>query len=377
MCDLQLTSIPKAPDLPSVVVPSFSNPFWLRNRRRITDVRGIIERRRFDAIRARFYEELWQRAALATGATAQRLSNGLIQITRGSFATFVDRSDIMLDSAIASRLLLDKALTYDWLAGKGLRVPRRAAFSMNSLDRAEAFLAGQAGPVVVKPADGTGCGHGVTTGITSLAGLHAASCHAAAFHPNLLVEEQLTGSSFRLLYLDGEFIDAVRRDSPVVIGDGRSSIRQLALQENDRRREAAPITALSPLMIDRESRNTLAAQGRSPAYVPDVEEVVQVKLAVNENAAGQNHVVREQVHQEIIDVGRKIVRDSRIGLAGLDVTSHDIAAPVSRGDTIFNEINAGPGLHHHYLVANPENAADVAPTILEHMFATQRGVLTL
>lgn len=363
--------------LPSAAVPSFSNPFWLRNRRRITDVRGIIERRRFDAIRARFYDELWQRAALATGATARRLPNGLVQISRGSFATFVDRSDIMLDSAIASRLLLDKALTYDWLSGKGLRVPRRAAFGMTSLDRAEAFLAAQAGPVVVKPADGTGCGHGVTTGITSLAALHAAACHAAAFHPNLLVEEQLTGSSFRLLYLDGEFLDAVRRDSPVVVGDGRSSIRQLALQENERRREAAPITALSPLMIDRESRNTLGAQGRSPGYVPSPGEVVQVKLAVNENAAGQNHVVRERVHPEIVEIGRRILHDFRIGLAGLDVTSHDISAPVSQGDTIFNEINAGPGLHHHYLVANPESGADVAPMILERMFTTQRGVLTL
>ncbi|HKT86341.1 MAG TPA: hypothetical protein VJQ77_09675 [Novosphingobium sp.] len=358
-------------------MPSFSNPFWLRNRRRIADVRGIIERRRFDAIRRRFYDELWQRAAQAIGATAERLSNGLVQISRGGFATFVNRSDVMLDSAIAARLLLDKALTYDWLSGKDLRVPRRAAFGMTSLGVAEEFLVRQAGPVVVKPADGTGCGHGVTTGITSLAGLHAAACHAAAFHSRLLVEEQLTGSSFRLLYLDGEFIDAVRRDSPVVVGDGRSSIRHLALQENDSRREAAPITALSPLMIDRESRNTLATQGRSPGYVPGIGEVVQVKLAVNENAAGQNHVVREQVHPEIIDIGRRIVRDFRIGLAGLDVTSHDIAAPVSQGETIFNEINAGPGLHHHYLVANPECGADVAPVILEHMFTTQRGVLTL
>lgn len=350
---------------------------WLRNRRRLTDVMGIVERRRFRSVRGRFYDRMWRDAAEVVGADLDTLPNGLKQITRGRFSTFVDQSEVMLDSAITSRLLLNKALTFDWLAAKGLRVPRRQRFDMGSLELADAFLRDQNGTVVVKPADGTGCGHGVTTQITDRDGLRVAARHAASFHSELLVEEQLAGGSYRLLYLDGQFIDAVRRDSPAVRGDGGASIRQLVAAENERRLACAPITALSPLMIDLECRNTLTANGLSPASILAIDQVACVKLAVNENAAAQNHVVREEVHPEIVESGRRIVSDFGIGFAGLDVTAIDIGLPPAQGETIFNEINAGPGIHHHYLVSRPEQIAQVAPRILEHMFTTRRGVIEI
>jgi D-alanine-D-alanine ligase-like ATP-grasp enzyme len=358
-------------------LPSNAMQVWLRNRRRIADVWGIFERRRFRAIRDRFYGQLWQDAAHEIGAEIASLPSGLKQISRGNLRTFVDHSEIMLDSTITSRLLLNKAVTFDILAAKGLRVPRRQKFGMDSLERAISFLSENGGPVVVKPADGTGCGHGVTTRITDRHSLVKAARHAAAFNPELLVEEQLVGASYRLLYLDGEFIDAVRRDSPVVIGDGRSNIRQLVSAENERRRSSDQISALSPLMIDLECRNTLSARGQSPATIPAAGQEVMVKLAVNENGAAQNHLVRDEVHPEIVEIGSRIVRDFGIGFAGLDVTATDISQPLSAGDTIFNEINAGPGIHHHYLVSDQSRIAHVAPRILEHLFSTRRGVIEI
>lgn len=358
-------------------LPSNAMQAWLRNRRRLTDVWGILERRRFRAIRNRFYDQLWRDAAREVGAEIAKLPGGLKQISRGNLRTFVDHSEIMLDSAITSRLLLNKAVTFDMLAAKGLRVPRRQKFGMDSLERAIAFLRENGGPVVVKPADGTGCGHGVTTRITDRYGLLKAARHAAAFHTELLVEEQLIGASYRLLYLDGVFIDAVRRDSPIVIGDGSSNIRQLVSAENGRRRSGEAITALSPLMIDLECRNTLSARDLSPAAIPAVGQEVMVKLAVNENGAAQNHLVRDEVHPEIVETGSRIVRDFGIGFAGLDVTATDISMPLNAGDTIFNEINAGPGIHHHYLVSDQTRIAHVAPRILEHLFSTKRGVFEI
>ena len=350
---------------------------WLRNRRRLTDVRGILERRRFRAIRDQFYGQLWRDAACEVGAEISSLPGGLKQISRGNLRTFVDHSEIMLDSAITSRLLLNKAVTFDMLAAKGLRVPQRQKFGLDSLECAINFLRNSGGPVVVKPADGTGCGHGVTTRITDRYGLVKAARHAAAFHNELLVEEQLVGSSYRLLYLDGEFIDAVRRASPVVTGDGRSNIRQLVSAENERRRFGETITALSPLIIDLECRNTLSARDLSPVTIPAQGQEVIVKLAVNENGAAQNYLVRDEVHPEIIETGSRIVRDFGIAFAGLDVTAIDISRPLSEEGTIFNEINAGPGIHHHYLVSDHSRIAHVAPRILEHLFSTRRGVIEI
>ena len=358
-------------------LPSNAMQAWLRNRRRLTDVRGILERRRFRAIRDQFYGQLWRDAACEVGAEISSLPGGLKQISRGNLRTFVDHSEIMLDSAITSRLLLNKAVTFDMLAAKGLRVPQRQKFGLDSLESAINFLRNNGGPVVVKPADGTGCGHGVTTRITDRYGLVKAARHAAAFHNELLVEEQLVGSSYRLLYLDGEFIDAVRRASPVVTGDGRSNIRQLVSAENERRRFGETITALSPLIIDLECRNTLSARDLSPVTIPAQGQEVIVKLAVNENGAAQNYLVRDEVHPEIIETGSRIVRDFGIAFAGLDVTAIDISRPLSEEGTIFNEINAGPGIHHHYLVSDHSRIAHVAPRILEHLFSTRRGVIEI
>ena len=374
MRDLQL-SRPSWQFQPTL--PSRAMQVWLRNRRQLTDVRGIFERRRFRAIRNRFYDELWRDAARDIGAEIASLPSGLKKISRGNLQTFVDHSQIMLDSAITSRLLLNKAFTFDMLAAKGLRVPRRQKFGMDSLERAVAFLRENGGPVVVKPADGTGCGHGVTTRIVDRYGLLKAARHAAAFHKELLVEEQLLGSSYRLLYLDGELIDAVRRASPVVTGDGRSNIRQLISAENERRRLGETITALSPLMIDLECKNTLSCYDLPPATIPNEGQEVTVKLAVNENGAAQNHLVRSEVHPDIIATGSRIVRDFGIAFAGLDVTAMDISCPISEEGTVFNEINAGPGIHHHYLVSDDSRIEHVAPRILEHLFSTRRGVIEI
>jgi cyanophycin synthetase len=283
----------------------------------------------------------------------------------------------MLDGAIASKLLLNKDLTYRWLAAKGLRTPAYASFGLGSIQAAEEFMLAHPGPAVVKPADGTGCGHGVTTNIADHATLRDAATHAAAFHSSLLIEQQLSGSSYRLLFLEGRFLDAVRRDPPMLTGDGRSSIRELAQQENDRRREGAQVTALSPLILDRESSNTLARAGMSPASVPGEGDRVRVKLAVNENSASENHVVREQVHPEIVETCRRIAGDFGLGLAGFDLMSDDISLPPNEGATAFAEINTGPGLHHHYLVAEVGRITPVAEIILDHLFAAQRGVFAL
>lgn len=350
---------------------------WLRNKRRVLSFQAGMARRRLRGVRSEFYRNLWRDAAAAVGASVQERPNGLLQISSAGQATFVSQSDLMLDSELMLRMMANKALTYEFMTGHGVRLPAHLKFTLHTLDDAKAFLNTQTGPIVVKPADGTGGGRGVITGIETEAALVSAARHASGFNTTLLAEEQLTGASFRLLYINGEFLDAVRRDSPVVIGDGKSTISELVKRENKARESLGNITALSPLLLDQEARNTLAAQARDAKYVPSESENVQVKLAVNENGAAQNHVVREQVNVEIIETGAKLVRTFGVKFAGLDVTADDISVPVSNERVIFNEINVNPGIHHHYLVSNIDQKADVAPKLLAHMFSTKQGTIDL
>src|SRR5688572_32104639 len=62
--------------------------------------------------------------------------------------------------------------------------------------------------------------------------------------PTRRSSDLIAGASYRLLYLEGRLIDAVRRDPPTVTGDGYSTIRRLIAHENRRRLERRPFTAL-------------------------------------------------------------------------------------------------------------------------------------
>jgi cyanophycin synthetase len=349
----------------------------LRRASKLRRFESFIQRRNFSRLREEFYDRLWRETAEAVGAECVKIAGGLQRIQRDDMATFVRRSDIMLDNALMPEIVSHKALTYELLAAKGYKVPRHCVVALYERARAEDFLRRLGAPAVVKPAWGTGGGHGVTTAVNTRAKLRRAARYAASYNPIVLVEEFLPGSSFRLLYLDGDFIDAVRRDPPIIVGDGKHAIRELVQQENRRRRKDRPITALSPLLINQDCRNHLAQKGMSPASRPKKSEIVEVKGAVNENSASQNHNVRQDVHNSIIKAGEKIVSEIGVRFAGVDIFAHTLSEPMEESGAIFGEINANPGIHHHYLLADPAKGEAVAERILDYLFTRRVGVITL
>ncbi len=347
-----------------------------RKALKLADIRTVLKRRKFWAIRNDFYDRLWRAAASELGATC-RQTGGMTQISRGGLTTFVFHSDLMLDDAVTTRVMADKAITYDLMAARGIPVPDHCVFSLRRMHDAHALLARTPGGIAVKPARGSGGGRGVTTGVKTTGDLTRAARHAARFNGTLLAEPMLTGHCYRLLYLDGILLDAVRRDPPTVLGKGDATIRALIAAENTRRLTRRPIVALSPLIVDQDCRIHLAAQGLHPGSRPESGRQITVKQAINENAAHDNHSVKAQVHPDIIAAGGRLVRDLNVRFAGLDVIARDISAPPEIGGTRFHEINISPGIHHHYLISDPDNGVDVARLILAHMFDTRSGVMRL
>jgi cyanophycin synthetase len=350
---------------------------WFYRAQRFADVPAVIELLRFRELRRRYYDALWARAAAEIGARIETPQFGFTALSRDGSTTYVKQDRLMLDSSVMLNLLGNKAMTYEVLARKGCPVPAHVVFSLEQFDAAAAFLERSGGPVVVKPVAGTGGGNGVTTGIRDLAALRAAARHAARFDSKLLAEAEVAGHSYRLLYLEGRLVHAVRRDPPVVTGDGRRSIKALAAAETRRRLTGAPFTALSPLRIDQEARNTLAAQRLDARKVLAAGQTVTVKKAVNQNAAPQNHTVTADVHAETAAACAALVRDVGVQLAGIDIISPDISRPLGENGGLIGEINTTPGLHHHDLLADRPPVPSVAAQILDHMFRTGRGTMRL
>ena len=332
------------------------------------------ERIQFDRLRDTFYRNFWAETATAVGASVEPLGYGYLRIARAGRWTLVRRSEVMLDDHLSLELCGNKPLVYRLLAEYGLSASRHCEMTVTSLERGYEFLR-QAGDraVVVKPASGTGAGHGVTTGIRDTRALGRAAQRAAAFCPDLLVEEEVAGVSYRLLYLDGELIDAIRRDSPTVTGDGQHTIAELIALENRGRLAASPIRSLHPITIDMDCRGYLEAQGQQLDSTPAVGERIAVKRVVNENAAPDNQRVLEQVHPRVAELGTRIVKTFGLSLVGVDLITADIAVPLEETGGVMNELNTTPGLHHHVLVAEPARRTPVGERILEYVFSEGSG----
>ncbi len=341
---------------------------------RLLDVPGEMARLSFAALRRDYYNLFWINAAKHAGATCDKWGFGYHSISRGGLSAIVRLSDVRLDDHLTLEIMGNKLLTYRLLAEQGLAVPRHARFSFSELGPALSLIGTTGRPIVVKPLSGTGGGNGVTTGVTSRAGLIKAAWLASRFDFDLIAEEQIEGHSYRLLFLDGALLDAVRRDPPRLKGDGKSTIRALIRAENRKRLNERPFRALSPLRVDRDALNYLAAQGLTPRSRLDAGETIIVKRAVNQNTAADNHTVTHQFHPATVAACARLVTNLGVRLAGIDILARDIAKPLAPANGMIGEINTTPGLHHHDLVASGP-ARPVAAALLEHLFQARSGVI--
>ncbi len=343
---------------------------------RLLDVPDVLQHLKFQKLRQRYYDLFWNRVAAETGCTIRKW-DGWHRLSRHGMSIIARGPELALDAPLTLRLIGDKALTYSLLAEQGFAVPRHIRFRLSNLNAAITFLEEAGRPLVVKPNFGTGGGRGVTTGITTVGALRRAALSASRFDPDLIAETQIEGQSWRLLYLDGRFIDAVRRDPPRVTGDGRSSIAKLIASENIRRLGGNSFSALSPIRSDRECLDYLASQDLSLRSIPAAGETVIVKRAVNENSSAENHALASDVHPATVAACSRLVRNLGIRLAGVDILARDIGKPLGPDNGLVGEINTTPGLHHHDLVATAPQGPSAIARLIEAMFETEAGTIVL
>jgi cyanophycin synthetase len=317
------------------------------------------------AERSRFYEDAWRQAAEAVGGDVTVLSGPLLRIGYGSGRLLVRENVTSLDDPVTLTIAGDKPLVYELLTAEGIPVPEHAVVSHDDLAGAEAFIRRAGAPCVAKPAlDGAG-GAGVTTGLCDRHRLAAALARAGAWSDDVLLERQVGGGSYRLLYLDGELLDAVLRRPPTLRGDGRSTIRALVAAENAERTARGAEVAQTLLHVDRDARATLRLQGYGLESVPPAGAVVQVKTVVNDNRWDENEAATDRVCPEIVQVGAAAAEAVGARLAGVDILTVDPGVPIERSDGVVLEVNTTPGYYYHY--RRKGGAAPVATMILERL----------
>jgi len=313
------------------------------------------------------YTTIWREAARELGARVIDHRHGFLEIVGERRSTWVWRQYVMLDDVLAFRRSLDKEVVHSVVGGAGLPMPAHTSFRASDLGPALAFLKSVGGSCVVKPADGTGGGMGVTAGVRSARELVLATALATRHGKRLLIERQAAGTMYRLLFLEGQLLGVIRRLSTQVVGDGRSTVRDLIAAENRRRLAARGNGGFSLLRVDLDCLLTLKTGGWSMASVPTVGEQVTLKTSSSDNRRQDNETVRAPLDPALVAQAADATERLGLRLAGVDIVTPDPHRPLADNGGVMIEVNCTPGLAYHYHVR--EDPTPVAVPVLRRLLA--------
>ena len=341
--------------------------------------RGIV-RQRLSTIRrterqqqSAYYRRLWQEVAAKLGARIRTVEDGYFEITLDALTVRVRNTHIGIDGRDVLQRAGDKVLCHRLLTEAGLSAPEHEVFTLATFDRARRFLAASTGDCVVKPGQDSSAGSGVTTLVRTPRDLVRAAAEAAQVGARsgraargagrvrritatygqlaevpLLIERQVPGGNYRLLFLDGELVDAIRRGVPSVVGDGESTVAELFEMLNADRIRAGGVIGQSLVKYDLDSERTLAVQGLTMSSVPAPGRVVRIKTTINSSAADTNAPARDELCEAIVADAARAAELVGVRWAGVDVLTPDPAVPLAESGGRILEVNTTPGLAMHY-----------------------------
>jgi cyanophycin synthetase len=305
-------------------------------------------------------------AAIARGIPFRRLTEGsLVQLGWGSKQRRIQAAEIDATSAIAESIAQDKELTKKLLHAAGVPVP--LGRPVTSAEDAWAAAQEIGLPVVIKPRDGNQ-GKGISVNISTQEGVMTAYNTAVSFRDDVLVERYLPGSDFRLLVVGNKLVAAARRDPPLVIGNGKNTVRELVEQVNaDPRRGEGHATSLTKIRLDDIAKNRLKEQGLDENSVPAKGTRVILRNNANLSTGGTATDVTDDVHQEV--AARAIAAAQMVGLdiCGVDVVCESVLHPMEEQSGGVVEVNAAPGLRMH-LSPSFGKGRDVGEAVIATMF---------
>ena len=296
------------------------------------------------------YRKMWQLIAEKQGARFAVLDDDIWEIELNGRRTRIFNHQLEFDNPVTLGMAGKKPLIHRLLREKGISVPEHIVFNLLELNKGYEFLSKYTKGCVIKPANNTHAGDGVTTHIQTKKEVRKAAILASLYCPDILMEPQIAGECYRLLVLGGRMVHAVRRSGPRLRGDNLSTVIELINAENSRlRREGKDI-----LKIDRDCLFTLDWQGLSLNSIPEKERAFIVKT-VND-PFGRNTELRtvynETVTHLICDSVRKSAEDAarilKSDFVGVDLIMSDPSAPLNESGGVINEVNTTPALHHHY-----------------------------
>ncbi len=294
--------------------------------------------------------------------------DSLVQLGWGRHARRIYAAETDRTGAIAGAIAQDKDMTRMLLQEIGVPVPE--GMPVDSAEAAWEAACELGTPVVVKPRSGNQ-GKGVATNLHTREQVVAAFDAAVTYDEDgeVVVEQYILGSDYRLLIVDGKLVAAVRRVPAQVTGDGLRTIAELVAAVNrDPRRSEDHATTLTHIRLnDPIAQAVLAEQGYTNESIPPMGTRVLIRRNANLSTGGTAVDVTDLVHPEVTARAIEAARMIGLDIAGVDVIATDISRPLEEQGGGIVEVNASPGLRMH-LEPSVGTPRPVGRAIIDMMF---------
>lgn len=290
------------------------------------------------------------KTALKLGAEIKIISENfkILEIKYRNKKKFLYEDSLFLNSKPGTLFTKNKEITKILLRNVALNVPvgihaknyKKALFFMqkSSIDY----------PVVVKPIDAAK-GLGVTVGVRNVRELKKAikkikSClknNPLQCSGDFMVEKMEYGRDFRVLVVNNSVAACAERIPAYIIGDGKSTIKELIKLFNQQR----PLNYL--LEIDNDLKKNLIENNLSLDAI--LKKRVKITLRKNANISSGGRAVDKTsaISQRFKDIASKASRTLGLNYAGVDIMTKNISSNNPHQLYCVIEINGAPDYDIH------------------------------
>ena len=220
-------------------------------------------------------------------------------------------------------------------------------------------------PVIVKPYSGSGSRHTILH-ISTEKELARAFKIAKQICPAVVVEEELVGPVYRATVVDGKLAATLRRDQPVVIGDGEHTVSELVLEANKNPKRGGPY--FHPISLDNDATKELAWQDMSVDTIPEEGERVTLNQKINWGVGGTTADVSDVVHEDNRVLFERVAEVLKAPIVGIDFIIPDITLSWKEQERCgVIECNSMPFFDNHHLPfeGEPRNVAKLIWDMVE------------
>jgi cyanophycin synthetase len=213
-------------------------------------------------------------------------------------------------------------------------------------------------PVIVKPRAGSRGRH-TTTFIYNKEDFIKAFKIAKQLCHWVMVEEHLFGDVQRGTIIGGKLVGVLGGSSPMVTGDGKSTIAELIKIRDDQRPEKVKETKVNPYHMQR--------QGLTMETVLPIGKTVTLSEKIGVNYGGTSYDCSKECHPDTKQMLEEVGKVLDISIIGLDFIVPDITKSYKEQKCGIIECNGAPfiQLHHDPLIGESINAAKFVWDLVE------------